>query len=191
MTSKLKVNLINDSGDNNIITSDGAGSFTASSSLASSVQSVGGLQNTSAFFAYLSANQAVSNNAFTKMQCNTEELDTNGDYDNATNYRFTPSVAGKYYIYGVTTTGADAGQLNFTMAVLYKNGSQITENVMDFRTGTGGADNSVFTSIITDFNGSTDYIELYGRINTGTGPVRFRGGSVAVTYFGGYKLIGA
>jgi hypothetical protein len=29
MTSKLKVNLINDSGDNNIITSDGSGTFTS------------------------------------------------------------------------------------------------------------------------------------------------------------------
>ena len=28
MTSKLKVNLINDSGDNNLITSDGSGSVT-------------------------------------------------------------------------------------------------------------------------------------------------------------------
>ena len=182
MSSIIKVNTFQDANGNALFSSDGSGNVTLNASA---------MQNTPAFFAYLSANQAVSNNAFTKMQCNTEELDTNGDYDNATNYRFTPSVAGKYYIYGVTTTGADAGQLNFTMAVLYKNGSQITENVMDFRTGTGGADNSVFTSIITDFNGSTDYIELYGRINTGTGPVRFRGGSVAVTYFGGYKLIGA
>ena len=30
MTSKLKVNLINDSGDNNVITSDGSGKITAS-----------------------------------------------------------------------------------------------------------------------------------------------------------------
>jgi hypothetical protein len=49
MTSKIKVNILADGGDNSIITSDGAGSFTASSSLASSVQSVGGIQNTPAF----------------------------------------------------------------------------------------------------------------------------------------------
>jgi hypothetical protein len=49
MTSKIKVNILADGADNSIITSDGAGSFTASSSLASSVQSVGGIQNTPAF----------------------------------------------------------------------------------------------------------------------------------------------
>jgi len=140
-----------------------------------------------AFYAYLSSSQTISNNTFTKMQCDTEELDTNGDYDNSTNYRFTPSISGKYYIYGVTTTSTDVGTSSFTMAALYKNGSQVTENVMDFRTGTGGADNTVFTSIITNFNGSSDYIELYGRINT-SGAIRFRGASDAVTYFGGYRI---
>ena len=65
MTSKIKVNILADGGDNSIITSDGAGSFTASSGLASSVQSVGGIQNTPAFRMFMSANQTLSPNTET------------------------------------------------------------------------------------------------------------------------------
>ena len=50
--------------------------------------------NGPAFSAYRSTNQAAANNTFTKIQPNVEEFDTNSNYDNTTNYRFTPSVAG-------------------------------------------------------------------------------------------------
>mgnify|MGYP005713912363 CR=1 FL=1 len=44
MTSKLKVNLINDAGDNNLITSDGSGSVTLGSAFPASLASgLGGL----------------------------------------------------------------------------------------------------------------------------------------------------
>jgi hypothetical protein len=77
MTSKIKVNILADGGDNSIITSDGAGSFTASSSLASSVQSVGGIQNTPAFFAYRTASdQSITQDTATKIQFQTELYDT-------------------------------------------------------------------------------------------------------------------
>ena len=66
MTSKIKVNILADGADNSIITSDGAGSFTASSSLASSVQSVGEIQMTPAFEAYLSSDQSITSGAFVK-----------------------------------------------------------------------------------------------------------------------------
>ena len=50
------------------------------------------------FSAYLSSGQTISNATHTKIQYNTEEWDTNNNYDNATNYRFTPTVAGYYQI---------------------------------------------------------------------------------------------
>ena len=49
-----------------------------------------------AFEASLSADQTISNNSQTKVQFNTEDLDTNGCYDNSTNYRFTPTVTAKH-----------------------------------------------------------------------------------------------
>jgi hypothetical protein len=36
----------------------------------------------------------------TKVQIDTEVFDTDRYYDNTTNYRFTPLVAGKYFVYG-------------------------------------------------------------------------------------------
>ena len=49
-----------------------------------------------AFEAFLSSNQTVTDNTTTKIQFNSEVFDTDNCYDNSTNYRFTPTVAGKY-----------------------------------------------------------------------------------------------
>ena len=51
-----------------------------------------------AFEAYLSSSQSVSDNVQTKVQIDTKVFDTNNAYDNSTNYRFTPGVAGKYFL---------------------------------------------------------------------------------------------
>ena len=71
-------------------------------------------QNYPAFEAYLSANQTVSDNAVTKVQFNTKLFDTDSAYDNSTNYRFTPGVAGKYFIYSSiqNETGANNNLVN-------------------------------------------------------------------------------
>ena len=92
MTSKIKVNILADGGDNSIITSDGAGSFTASSGLASSVQSVGGIQMTPAFEAYLNgSDQSLSSGATTTIAFNAEYYDSDSKFNTST-YRFTPTV---------------------------------------------------------------------------------------------------
>ena len=52
-----------------------------------------------AFHAYLSANQEPSNDTVTVVQFNTESFDTDSAYDASTNFRFTPQVAGKYFVY--------------------------------------------------------------------------------------------
>ena len=62
-----------------------------------------GMKSTPAFQAYLSDDQTISNATVTKINFNTESFDTDNAYDNSTNYRFTPQVAGKYYI-AVTIT---------------------------------------------------------------------------------------
>ncbi len=58
--------------------------------------------NTPSFHAYRSDSQSVSDSTWTKMQVNVELYDSGGMYDNSTNYRFTPTTAGKYFIYGST-----------------------------------------------------------------------------------------
>src|SRR6056300_1669589 len=56
-------------------------------------------QNYPAFEAHLSADQFISDAVTTVVQFDTEVLDTDNYYDNSTNYRYTPLVAGKYFFY--------------------------------------------------------------------------------------------
>ena len=58
---------------------------------------VGG-DNTPAFAATMSGGMNVAEDTYHKIQFNTEVLDTDGCYDHSTNYRFTPTTAGKYLI---------------------------------------------------------------------------------------------
>ena len=89
MASIIKANQLQDFGGNSIITSDGAGNLTTQKT------------NYPAFEAFLVLIKHLSDNATTKIQFNTEVFDTDSCYDNTTNYRFTPTVAGKYFVYAV------------------------------------------------------------------------------------------
>ncbi len=170
---------------NNILTNGGYDA-------ADLVGAAGG-ENTPAFYARLSASQTVSNNTGTKAQCNTEIFDTDGCYDNATNYRFTPTTAGKYFVFGQVTFNADANDgLQLGISIIKKNGSTIFYTQFDQRNQYAGPDNTVLVSGIVDMNGTTDYLELFGEIYVVVGSTfRFNGsGSHNMTSFGAYKLIG-
>ena len=105
MTSKLKVNILADGGDNAIMTSDGSGSLTLNNAA---------LKNTPAFSARMSGSQTVSTNTYTKIDFDTEIFDTNSAYDHSTNQRFTvpANMAGKYVFYAAAICDANgAAQL--------------------------------------------------------------------------------
>ena len=115
------------------------------------------MKNTPAFHAYLSADQtSISGNSNTKVQINTEVLDTNGNYDNSTNYRFTPTTAGKYFVYANLVGEFDSNKLFTLQSKIYKNGSAI--NVRGFGSLATNYGNQVgFTvSLIAEANGTTD-----------------------------------
>jgi hypothetical protein len=181
MTSKIKVNILADGGDNSIITSDGAGSFTASSSLASSVASVGGIQMTPAFFAKQGSSQTISSLTWTKMDIDTEIFDSDSTFDTATN-RFTPAVAGKYFIYGqVNISGGSTNTL--VQIAIYKNGSEAYMCVDRYPNGN---DIAVNIQVALDLN-DTDYVEAYARQSQGVNADVLSNSS----FFGAYKIIGA
>jgi len=141
-----------------------------------------------AFEAYLSSDQTVSSGVITKIQFNTEDLDTNNNYDNSTNYRFTPTVAGKYYVYGsvrCNSSGSDLVEL--ATVFIFKNGSEYKESGFDIRESSGGAVNNMSPAVsgIVDMNGSSDYIELFGRNLNST---IFKGSSDRKSYFGAYRI---
>lgn len=134
------------------------------------------------FSAYVTGNQSMSSGTFTKMQCGTEEWDTANCYDNVTNYRFTPNVAGYYQFNGMW--GAAAGSPTRIIAALYKNGSvaryglDLGASSASFNNGAGSVVNAMLY-----MNGTTDYVELYAY---SSGGVTIQGGSSASGYFQGF-----
>jgi hypothetical protein len=118
-----------------------------------------------AFSAYLAtSNQSITTSTFTKIQCQTEDFDTNSNYDNATNYRFTPTVAG-YYQVSASVSFQGSTTCTRYLATIYKNGSEYIRFGDFAGTGVGV---STQGSCLIYCNGSTDYLELYCYA-TGTG----------------------
>jgi len=136
--------------------------------------------NMPAFSVYRSGgNQSVSNGTATKVQLNTEEFDTANCFDSTTNYRFNPTVAGYYQING--GIGFNATTMNICITFIYKNGSSYKRG--DIR-ATQSGDSVMVVSSLVYFNGSTDYVELYGYLNATVGSPIFVGAS-DLTYFNG------
>jgi hypothetical protein len=115
-----------------------------------------------AFSAYISStNQSVSPATWTKVTLNAKLFDTTSDYDNSTNYRFTPSVKGYYQVNFALR--ADATSKTRVHCALHKNGSV-------WHYGVGSRDSTSSPTYVAGnsliyLNGSTDYIEMYGYVN--------------------------
>jgi hypothetical protein len=139
------------------------------------------------------ASVGTTDNTETKVQFNTEVFDTDGTYDNSTNYRFTPTTAGKYFVYAqVVTDVTDLTNKLYTAKIaIYKNGSTYKEqdNMPDY-SGSSGWDilvQDIFATVV--MNGSSDYLEIYAKAN-GDQNGNFRGNATrANTNFGAYKII--
>ena len=147
------------------------------------VSLVGGT-NTPAFHCGQTSTQTLATGTFTKLVLDaTETLDTDNAFSSS---RFTPQTAGNYFIYGSLrfNDGADFDNMNVS---IYKNG---TDKVLDTQ-GSHFHYETKKVSGIVNLNGSSDYVELFGRQTSG-GNLNTRpsdGVTGNQTYFGGYKLI--
>ena len=171
--SILKTNTIKDLGGNTLLSSDGAGTLTLPSDL----------KATPAFHVSLSSDQSVANTTATKIQFDNEFLDTDNCWDSTTNYRFQPTVEGRYMIGGLLRfqSSASASQLFFDVR---KNGSAYVQSYY-----TNSYYNGHPINVIVYLNGSTDYVEFFAHHNFGVNtniP-----STSANTYGFGYRLIGA
>ena len=115
-----------------------------------------------AFSATASGTVNATTSTWTKVTFPTKEFDTNNCFDNVTNYRFTPTVAGYYQInaeiyFQSNATGA-------TYIRLYKNGSSFKDGLFVTNNNQGASPN---LSVLVYANGSTDYFEIYGWQNSG------------------------
>lgn len=128
--------------------------LTADSTAATGLKwaTAGGSSSGPTFFAYLNANQTgISSNVWTKVNYNAELWDTDNCFDTS-NGRFTPNKAG-YYEIKAYAAGRATGNLN-----IYKNGSNYLWMPYFYNDGEGGGG-----SALIYFDGSTDYVEVYGR----------------------------
>ena len=122
--------------------------------------------NGPAFSAGQNLAQSINSGTWTKLTVNSEDFDTANCYDNTTNYRFTPNVAGYYQVSGAVTFNASSATANSNYSAIYKNGLQN-------KVGSAGPLSSTdyTTTVVTCLvylNGSTDYVELFGFQNRGT-----------------------
>lgn len=134
-----------------------------------------------AFSAYQSSAQTLGTNTYTKIQFQTEEFDTNNNFDNSTNYRFTPTVAGYYQVSGGIALGSSAASIGLQV---YKNGTAFKSLGSSYATSISW----LYGSCLIYLNGSTDYIELWAQTSTGQALYT---ASAANTYFQAVMVRGA
>jgi hypothetical protein len=117
--------------------------------------------NMPAFRAYNNATQNISVSTWTKVILQLEDFDTASAFDNTTNYRFTPLVAGYYQVSGSVNFNYNGAEGNLSRTAIYKNGTIYSQSANRLNTNNGPYESINVTDLIF-LNGSTDYIELYG-----------------------------
>jgi hypothetical protein len=118
-----------------------------------------------AFSVYASATTAVAQGTSAKIAFATEVFDTNNNFASS---RFTPTVAGYYQINACVTfpnfTNTSTSEI---IAVIYKNG---TEYAYGSNFSVASSNHYIMSNVSTVvyFNGTTDYVEIYGYQSTGS-----------------------
>ena len=140
----------------------------------------GGSANDPSFHAYNPQNGTVANNTTIVVSNNTELLDSSAAYDTST-YKFTPQVAGYYFLYSNVRYQSGTTDFDRINLVITKNGSDILaarNNNKDYST--------VGVSGIVQANGSSDYFTMTSYQNSGGAD------SISTddefTYFGGFLI---
>ena len=180
MAGILKVDKYQDFNGNDIMTSDGSGNLTLNNAA---------MKMTPAFEASVSADQTVTSATWTVAACDTVEYDTNSCYNNST-YRFTPTVAGKYLVYGfIYGQCSTDNELNRVIMALTKNGSRTVNATMQANTTSRSCVFTPSATLVYDLNGSTDYVQLEGFVQINAGNAQISGAANQRSYFGAYKII--
>ena len=186
---------------NTIDTISGTSNLTIGSSNASTITLKSGATltnfptNTPAFFAYLggSGGQSVSSDTITKVTINAEVFDTDNAFDSSSNYRFTPQTAGKYFVHAsIMADSGSSTNLEANYIYLKKNGSTyIFQGSTDF-TANYVRQHVITNAAVVDMNGSSDYLELFGRIKSVSGSGQLFESNTQwgqITNFGAYRII--
>lgn len=116
------------------------------------------------FKATLSANQSIPSGTWTKIEFDVVDWDSESNYDNITNFRFTPRRPGKYQVtaqlkYGALPDGT------IIISELAKNGTREARMMLKIF----GLTSTGFTAVnaLVDMNGTTDFLEVNGYQTSG------------------------
>jgi len=131
------------------------------------------------FFAHRSSSQSISGGTYTRINFQAEVFDIGSCYDSATNYRFTPNVAGYYWLGSTIACGAPNNRYT---AYLYKNGSVYMSGIDMIGNGVNSQGCGFYGIVYA--NGTTDYFEIYVQGNNSTTV----DGGTYYTYFQGYLV---
>ena len=124
-----------------------------------------------------SSAQSVPVTTWTKIELKGEVADLDGLFDHSSTYRYTPQVAGWYYVaFNFIVTGM-GGNSHEMYASIYKNGSSAVKAHGGGRGGYGGFGQADVYGFV-QMNGSSDYLEAYGWQNNASSAAR----SVHTTY---------
>lgn len=140
------------------------------------------------FFAYLSADWTIpSEEVWGEIPFDTEVFDSDGCYNTST-YRFTPTTAGKYFVYSnVVIEGSSQGVIYRSGAQIRKNGSEQSISNMDHRSNT-------YTTITipatwtVDMNGSSDYLSMYAFYDNSSGDSHVNRSNQGYSGWGAFKI---
>ena len=157
MAGIIKVNQYQDFNGNTLFTSDGNGNLTT--------QEI----NYPAFDTKYGSSQTVSSATWTVLNYSTENFDTNNCYDNSTNYRFTPTVAGKYFLRAIVSYDLTPQSLVIS---IFKNGSIVPESYRRLSDSATLSYPTIDTHVMVEANGSTDYFDA--RVFVGGTPTASR-----------------
>ena len=179
-TGTFTISAPNSNTDRSLTLPDGAGEILLSDGDGSNLTGIGAFSP--AFKVTNSTTISGTDNVWAIVTFNTEEIDTDNCF--ASN-KFTPTTAGYYYFYGSAELyGNTRPSMNTFNLEISKNGtdrvSQI-EQQQDYYTDFAEAAN---LSGIVYMNGTSDYVELWYRIDTSDGGAA----KVAKAEFMGYRL---
>ena len=137
--------------------------------------------NTPYFMVRLSGNQTVTDNTETLVEFDSEDYDSGSCFNTGT-YRFTPNVAGHYFIacrLGMAGTSPNEGSVQLRIDGSKTNGSN-TYRV------TANSTASFYTSFIRYANGSSSYFDALAYMNVGSGAVTVN--SIENSMFYGWRI---
>ena len=202
MASEIKANKLSPATGADVVLGDSSDTFTAPSGVTIAIASGAtitnsgtatgfGGANTPRWWAVMSADQTgLSSSVITKVEFDTEVVDSDGAYDSTTNYRFTVPVgaAGQYFVFANIMVGTAQDKFWYGQGRVYLNGSNYMFSQLNMKASYGSNTSNSVSGVLDLSEG--DYLEAYGWVDTiSATDYGIYGTTARNSGFGGFKLI--